>query len=483
MREKLHLLVNNLSLLGIDVVRPDIPISSRTFTNLENNKRASEVIFYHLLKFLDAQVCKERLSRLYPCDEIPKAKEFRNVVYKWLSDLKRERLLGPITVRRSMLDDCAGERYEDLLLTLSALVYTRHVKTRSRPSHRQQISQPALDSSSSITDLRAINLVQRYGLYKIALERTQARAMYTEFARTLTRYAVDPIESADVTIVSDNSKAMQHQNTIDYELLRISQISSSTVLVGLITPAAPLVESFFRELPWKAQHSVKGITDGSKACETSRKLHLLQSRIDTHINISRHLSHSEVVAKTSAPTIEVWTEIPALFMSEKRQFQTPDLVDVHRRLQSSLDSLEPGRVTAQHKIDASSLATLRDHTPRKPKPSLLPRRQGASKIESSVSRGDLLRAALTNRTNKSRTSVTTTIAVPTTPERQPAQAATSTAKSIGRLVNLLNDSSDRQVQTPTSRGSYSRDSPVSYRHTINRSLAQSFSLWDTDDAD
>jgi len=44
------------------------------------------------------------------------------VVFKWLTDLKRAGQLGNILVRKTLLDDCSGERYEELLLALSTTV-------------------------------------------------------------------------------------------------------------------------------------------------------------------------------------------------------------------------------------------------------------------------------------------------------------------------------------------------------------------------
>src|SRR5690606_20692787 len=50
------------------------------------------------------------------------SKEFRNQVFKWLTDLKRLGHLHTSILRRSTLDDCNGERYEELLLALAAMV-------------------------------------------------------------------------------------------------------------------------------------------------------------------------------------------------------------------------------------------------------------------------------------------------------------------------------------------------------------------------
>lgn len=58
----------------------------------------------------------------WPIYEPAQSRELRNVVFKWLDDIKKSGRLAGVLIRRTTLDDCCGQRYEELLLALSTMV-------------------------------------------------------------------------------------------------------------------------------------------------------------------------------------------------------------------------------------------------------------------------------------------------------------------------------------------------------------------------
>ena len=64
----------------------------------------------------------QNLKDCWPVYEPAQSRELRNVVHKWLEDLKTSGRLGSVLLRRSMLDECHGQRYEALLEALSTMV-------------------------------------------------------------------------------------------------------------------------------------------------------------------------------------------------------------------------------------------------------------------------------------------------------------------------------------------------------------------------
>ena len=64
----------------------------------------------------------QKLQDCWPVYEPAQARELRNVVFRWLDDLKKSGHLSGVLVRRTTLDDCCGPRYEELLLALSTMV-------------------------------------------------------------------------------------------------------------------------------------------------------------------------------------------------------------------------------------------------------------------------------------------------------------------------------------------------------------------------
>ncbi|KAG5460942.1 MAG: hypothetical protein BJ554DRAFT_6950 [Olpidium bornovanus] len=62
----------------------------------------------------------QRFAHCWPISDRAVGREFRNVVYKWLEALKKAgHIPWDVAVRRSYLDECKGERFDELMLCLS----------------------------------------------------------------------------------------------------------------------------------------------------------------------------------------------------------------------------------------------------------------------------------------------------------------------------------------------------------------------------
>ena len=61
--------------------------------------------------------------------EPAQARELRAVALRWLEDLKKAgRLPAGVLLRKTLLDECAGARYEELLAALSTLVLREQIE-------------------------------------------------------------------------------------------------------------------------------------------------------------------------------------------------------------------------------------------------------------------------------------------------------------------------------------------------------------------
>ncbi|EPS39044.1 hypothetical protein H072_7182 [Dactylellina haptotyla CBS 200.50] len=122
------LLLTNLRLLDLPV-NPDLPINEETFSLGKNKSKAFEHIAYHIFDRYDPVESKSRFVGAWPIYEPAQSKNFRAAVVNWLNDLKKTGALhNAVIIRKSMFDECHGERYEELLLSLSTMALKKVIE-------------------------------------------------------------------------------------------------------------------------------------------------------------------------------------------------------------------------------------------------------------------------------------------------------------------------------------------------------------------
>ncbi|KXS10007.1 hypothetical protein M427DRAFT_193340 [Gonapodya prolifera JEL478] len=168
------LLLSNLLLLGFDpasygTLHPGLLLDAEMFSRNQGNARAFEVVAAWLWERSEGDDAKRLLSSVYPCTSPATSREFRNLIFGWFSQLKKDgKLSGPgsgpnrtsavldkdgnsgavfgeVVVRRSFLDECRGERFERLMLAVSEVVVEQTAAKEIGPN-----------SISGIPDLRAL---------------------------------------------------------------------------------------------------------------------------------------------------------------------------------------------------------------------------------------------------------------------------------------------------------------------------------------
>ncbi|RPA87416.1 hypothetical protein BJ508DRAFT_59555 [Ascobolus immersus RN42] len=118
----LSLVVSLLHLLDYQASKYHLPVSAKLFASGKDKVKIFEHVAFFLLDTYNHDEATEKFASLWPAYEPLQSKELRNAIFKWLSDLKRLNVLHTSLLRRSTLDDCHGERYEELLLALAAMV-------------------------------------------------------------------------------------------------------------------------------------------------------------------------------------------------------------------------------------------------------------------------------------------------------------------------------------------------------------------------
>ncbi|RMY85822.1 hypothetical protein D0861_06244 [Hortaea werneckii] len=133
----ISLFATNLRLLGLDT-HPDCPalLTLHTFTNPSDSRtriRTAEFALYHLLRLYHPATAADKLRPFYPPLEPLQSVNLRAALFRCLDTLKKNGVLGRETVlRKSMLDECQGEKFWELCLAFSALVLRKSVLEREQ---------------------------------------------------------------------------------------------------------------------------------------------------------------------------------------------------------------------------------------------------------------------------------------------------------------------------------------------------------------
>ncbi|OQE34887.1 hypothetical protein PENCOP_c015G03233 [Penicillium coprophilum] len=128
----LDVFIRNLNLLRLDQ-REDWPgISLRTLTPTSQNQRQRtrliEWSLYHLYTIWDPEGAQNKLRPFFPPLEPLQSVNLRAALFRCLGELKKNGDLGrEIVIRKTMLDDCRGDKFEELLAGFSTTVLRKVV--------------------------------------------------------------------------------------------------------------------------------------------------------------------------------------------------------------------------------------------------------------------------------------------------------------------------------------------------------------------
>ncbi|KAE8387539.1 HAUS augmin-like complex subunit 6 N-terminus-domain-containing protein [Aspergillus alliaceus] len=123
----LAVFVRNLQLLQLDY-HDDWPgITVRSLSPSSQNQRqrvkAVEWALYRLVALWDPETARDKLRPFFPPLEPLQSVNLRAALFRVLSELKKNGDLGKETIlRKSMLDDCKGEKFDELLAIFSTAV-------------------------------------------------------------------------------------------------------------------------------------------------------------------------------------------------------------------------------------------------------------------------------------------------------------------------------------------------------------------------
>ena len=124
------LFLTNLRLLNLDTLADWPSITPSTFSNVDARARikAAEWSLYQLFRILDPAVTAEKLQPFFPPLEPLQSINLRAALYRCLDGLKKNGILGrDVVLRKTMLDECAGDKFWEVCVAFSAIVVRKKV--------------------------------------------------------------------------------------------------------------------------------------------------------------------------------------------------------------------------------------------------------------------------------------------------------------------------------------------------------------------
>ncbi|GAW12095.1 hypothetical protein ANO14919_014530 [Xylariales sp. No.14919] len=193
------LFLTNLRLLDLDL-EPDWPdITPATFSAKDavggQKKRIQcvEWALYQLFSLWDHNDAQNKLRPFYPPAEQVQSINLRAALVRSLEAAKKNGVLGrDVLIRKTMLDECKGERLEEVLSVFSSAVLKKLVAERAlnsgpeyRPTISESISLENWGYTGDRTELNGLLLAHKASLRSILGKKRAAREKYRDFGDLL----------------------------------------------------------------------------------------------------------------------------------------------------------------------------------------------------------------------------------------------------------------------------------------------------------
>jgi hypothetical protein len=134
-RSRIAIFIHALHLLDLDT-KHDFPnITEATYSsaktqNLQARIKATEWSLYNLFNIYSPKETSTRLTSFWPPNTPLQAKNLRAALFKWLTDLKASGVLPrDVVLRKTMLDECKGDKFEEVLARFAMLVLRRKMES------------------------------------------------------------------------------------------------------------------------------------------------------------------------------------------------------------------------------------------------------------------------------------------------------------------------------------------------------------------
>lgn len=214
------LFLTNLRLLDLDLL-PDWPgLNLLTLTNKDaaqgQKKRIQcvEWALYQLFALWDPEEARNKLQPFFPPLEQVQSVNLRAALLRCLEQAKKNGVLGRDTVlRKTMLDECRGERLEEVLAVFSSAVLKKvateeQLNSKAYPAVAQTLALENRGYTGERNDLSSLIIAHKVSLKNKLDRKGAARAQYKHFAELLDS------KERDITSRREQADATVHRSKI-----------------------------------------------------------------------------------------------------------------------------------------------------------------------------------------------------------------------------------------------------------------------------
>ncbi|KAF1843581.1 uncharacterized protein K460DRAFT_288583 [Cucurbitaria berberidis CBS 394.84] len=195
-----RLFVTNLRLLDLDL-RDDWPgITVQTFSarNADQKQRigGTEWALFRLFEIWDANETAQKLQPFFPPLEPLQSLNLRAALYRCLNELKKNGVLGRESVlRKTMLDECKGDKFYEILALFSTVVLKKVLAGRQGIDSNAAVARELATATTLSTDqqqsLLPLAIAHKAALVNVLKRKEEKRRRFMEFERILDSKAGD----------------------------------------------------------------------------------------------------------------------------------------------------------------------------------------------------------------------------------------------------------------------------------------------------
>jgi hypothetical protein len=192
------LFVKNVRLLNLDLL-PDWPVLTPASLSNQDARvriRGTEWCLYQLFKVYDAATTADKLQPFFPPLEPLQSINLRAALYRCLNELKKNGVLARDAVlRKSMLDECQGDKFWELCLNFSSIVLHKvrvehKNNARSKPV-AERIGATQRLSKSHRESMLPLSVAHRAALTKVLQEKDRKRETFSRLYNVLVEKDAD----------------------------------------------------------------------------------------------------------------------------------------------------------------------------------------------------------------------------------------------------------------------------------------------------